>query len=372
MYRENENPTALAEQLGERVVVQDLDVVVPDLVCTQPQPHSSNGSGRGTRRCGSFLRRHEQRDGVLVCGNGHSFESRDGIPDMSPGDPNTTVDAFTYKWNYAPEAMRAERERIATEWFFERFESFFLEEGGIEGKKRVLDAGCGLGNLTRALAAEAPQATVFGLDLSESLYHVCELPENARLVRGDLTACPISGKFDLIVSDGVLHHTESTRRSLQALIDLLEPTGDLLVYLYRRKAPLRELADDYLRKLLTRMSPGDCMSICEQFADIGRQLREAKVTLHFDKPIPVLGIAAGEHDLQRLIYWHFFNCWYDDGGDMVASALENFDWYAPPLAHRHLRSEVEGWLTLNNWPVEIVRFGESESGFSIHIRRTHA
>ena len=55
--------------------------------------------------------------------------------------------------------------------------------------------------------------------------------------------------FDLVFSEGVLHHTPDTRRAFRTLVDLLAPGGQIAFYVYRRKAPLREFADDYVRAL---------------------------------------------------------------------------------------------------------------------------
>ena len=47
--------------------------------------------------------------------------------------------------------------------------------------------------------------------------------------------------------------------------------------------------------------------------------------------IDVLGIEAGEYDVQRLVYHFFMKCFWNDELDAEANAAINFDWYHPQL-----------------------------------------
>ena len=63
------------------------------------------------------------------------------------------------------------------------------------------------------------------------------------------------GTFDFVSSDQVIHHTPDARRAFADLAALLAPGGVFAVYVYRVKAPLRELADDWIRERATVMEP---------------------------------------------------------------------------------------------------------------------
>jgi arsenite methyltransferase len=323
-------------------------------------------------RCGSALAQLSGEKPLLTCrAHQHAYPIKDGVPVLVP--PNLTdgtvetIATFAHKWAYNVTAMREERTRIANVWFYERF-GF---DGGDElrkflsTKKRILDAGCGLGNLTVLFARLAPHAEVWGVDLSPAV-HTVQRAENIRLVQGDITQLPVEGDFDLIVSDGVLHHTADTKHAMMALTKHLAADGDLLFYIYKVKAPVREFTDDFVRKQMSEMSEGEAMKVCEAIADIGRQLREAKVELHIEKPIPMLGIEAGDVDLQRFIYWHFFKCFHDDGGSEITSALENYDWYAPKYAWRNTWADVSRWI--EEAYLDVIRCDDSDSGFAVHTR----
>lgn len=326
--------------------------------------------------CRGVLRSCGVLKGGFACERGHFWPVVDEVPVLVhqslTDDQAETIKTFESKWGHDVEAAREERVRIANEWFFRRFRRSFDGPDGLRRflssgrKRRLLDAGCGLGNLTTLLADLAPRAEVWGADLSPAVRKVIRRP-NMNLVQADIRCLPVEGDFDLIVSDGVLHHTDDTRAAMLAVASRLAPGGDFLFYVYKRKAPLREIADDLIRAHVGVMSFEKAMEVCETITDLGRQLREANVVIHLEKPIECLGIEAGDHDLQRLVYWHFLKCFWDDEGNQTASVLENFDWYHPRLAHRHTLAEVRSWL--EDARLEEVHIDVSESGFSVHARR---
>jgi len=266
--------------------------------------------------------------------------------------------------------MKDERCRIAVDWFFARFGSA-LEIGALDGGllskcRRILDAGCGLGHLTEELAQRAPQAQIWGVDATRAVDTV-KRSANLRVVQADLTQLPITRAFDLIVSDGVLHHTQDTFASVKALAGKLVPAGHLMFYVYKKKAPVREFVDDLIREHLAGSDPTKCLEYCETIADLGRQLREANVTLTFKKDIKFLGIEKGSFDLQRWFYWTIMKCFWDDSEDALTSTLENFDWYHPPLAHRHTVDDVR--LGMANAGLSIESIVEHDSGIAAHGTR---
>jgi len=287
----------------------------------------------------------------------------------------TTIDSFSYKWQIDPRKVFEERSRVGTFWFYDRFKSSLTDgsasfQAVLSIKKRLLDVGCGLGNMTLEMARLAPHAQVWGVDLAAVSPMFTDIHgdvPNVRLVRGDIRNLPLTGTFDLILADGVLHHTTDTRTSFLGLAGRLNVGGDFLFYVYKKKAPVREFSDDWLREHTTLMDPEQCLEFCRSLTELGRQLRTANVTLHFDKPIPLLGIQAGDIDLQRWVYWHILKCFWDDGGNELASVVENFDWYHPPIAYRHTSEEVRGWV--EEAGLTTVQLIEADSGISVWAHR---
>ena len=210
----------------------------------------------------------------------------------------------------------------------------------------MLEAGTGLGG-DAARFARLSAATVVGLDLSESIVTAQRefgAAENLHYVQADLLRPPVPrARFDFVSADQVVHHTPDARAAVHSLAGLVAPGGTLAFYVYKVKAPLREYADDYIRERTTKMSVEDCMDFSASMSELGRKLSDLGATITLDRPIPLLGIEAGEHDVQRLIYWHFLKAFWNDDFSPNLNDLVNFDWYHPPYASRHTEDEVRGW-----------------------------
>jgi SAM-dependent methyltransferase/uncharacterized protein YbaR (Trm112 family) len=320
----------------------------------------------------------EVLDGTLAADDGREFAISDGVPRMAPtlesadeqADTRTT---FGAKWQTISDD---ERERLAEfqhRWFEQRFG--FGDETGLarelDGAHWVIDAGTGPG-IQAARLARVGRANVVGMDLSESVVRARRTfalgRENLDYVQGDILNPPFRRhSFDFVVADQVLHHTPDCVRAFHSMAELVRPGGQLAAYVYRVKPLLRELADEHVREITTKMTIDECMAFSEQVTELGRELSrlEAKVTLR--DGIPLLGLEAGEHDVQRLIYWTFFKCfWNEELGEGISN-LVNFDWYHPPYASRHTEDEVLGWC--RDAGLEMVHLDVIESGISIRARR---
>lgn len=104
--------------------------------------------------------------------------------------------------------------------------------GDVRGR-RVLDAGCGHGYLSRMLAARG--AGVVGVEPARSLYEYAagkerELHQGIRYVRADLSRLPdLDGPFDAVVASMVLHSIPEWERALASCVQSLRE-GGLLVF----------------------------------------------------------------------------------------------------------------------------------------------
>lgn len=106
------------------------------------------------------------------------------------------------------------------------------------GGRDVLEAGCGIG--TDAVEFARAGARYTGLDLSPTALSLARrrfaLEElEGRLVEGSVTALPFPERsFDLVYSNGVLHHVEATEQAIWEMHRVLRPGGTALVMLYHR------------------------------------------------------------------------------------------------------------------------------------------
>jgi SAM-dependent methyltransferase len=312
-------------------------------------------------------------DGALVDDHGHRYPIRDGIPWLAdPGEQAGTAETFGSKWSLVSEE---ERDRLAAfqfEWYDKRF-GWGSEAGlarHLSGVERVLDAGTGTGYDADRYARLCP-GDVVAFDLSESVVAAAERwgeRSNLHFAQGDILAPPFAAEsFDFVVADQVIHHTPDCARAFRTLASLVRPGGQISVYVYKRKALIRELADEHVRAITTRMSVQECMEFSEQVTELGRELSRLGGRVSLERGVPLLGIEPGEHDVQRLVYWSFLKCFWNEDWDHRLNVLTNFDWYHPPYASRHTEEEMRGWCA--ECGLDVVHVDVVESGISIRAAK---
>ena len=315
----------------------------------------------------------------LVCPDGHRWPVRDEVPRMvpeqtGPGETSQdeTFESFSSKWTRVSSEEIAQRYRQQHEWYVQRYG--FGDEAGLAAflgaTQRVLEAGTGTGG-DAARFARLCDAEVVGIDLSAAI-DVAQSEfggaPNLHFVQADILRLPFSpGLFDFISSDQVIHHTPDAPRAFRTLAERLAPAGHLAVYVYKVKAPLRELADDWIRGRSTRMSAEDCLELSRDITELGRELSRTGARVRLERGVPLLGIEPGEHDVQRLIYWTFMKCFWNEDFSENLNALVNFDWYHPPFASRHTEDEVRGWCADSG--LEVEHLDVADSGISVLARR---
>jgi SAM-dependent methyltransferase len=261
-----------------------------------------------------------------------------------------TNETFSDKWRrFKNYGLEPTHEDFLFGWYIKKFGvpdrdaliSFYAD------RTRVLEVGPGSGFNTRFIARHC-RGEVYALDVSDAAYTTFEntrdLP-NCTVVQADLMEAPFPDEyFDLIVADGVLHHTPDTRAAVQALYRKVRPGGQFFFYVYKKMGAARQFCDEHIRAKFKLLSPEECYAACEAITELGRELSRlgAKISLH--KPIDILGIPAGVHDVQRLVYYNFLKCFWNDSFDFETNNMVNFDWYHPYDAWQHTVEEVAGWL----------------------------
>jgi arsenite methyltransferase len=314
--------------------------------------------------------------GALVAPGGARYAIRDGIPRLS--DPaasgqKSTFDTFSWKWTHVSSQEIDQRVVAQHAWYDERYG--FGGDGDLAtllaGRERILEAGTGLGGDAARFARLAPHAEVVAIDLSEAIEVAARRfggPSNLHYLQADIMQLPFPpGTFDFISAEQVIHHTPDAERAFANLAARLAPGGVFAAYLYRVKAPLRELADDWIRERATVMEPEEAMDLGRDLAELGRELQRVGGTVTLERGVPLLGIEPGEHDVQRLIYWTLLKCFWNDDFSPNLNALVNYDWYAPHFASRHTPEEVQVWCATAG--LEIERLDVSEAAISVLARR---
>jgi arsenite methyltransferase len=309
--------------------------------------------------------------GVLTCDTGHTFDIRDGIPRFvtdveDPGQAQTAA-SFGFKWQQ-PWGHGGSTRAFYQDWFLRRFGFASLEEFGafLGSKRRMLDAGTGNGQSAGWYSTFVGGHWV-GADISRSVdvarIQLTRSPHRD-LVQADILRGPFAeATFDVVLSDGVLHHTPSTRDALASVSRLLSPGGEILFYVYRTKGAIREFSDDHVRNVVADLPPETAWEMLKPITRLGESLSKMGSTIQVPVDIPYLGIKAGAYDLQRFIYDHILKLFWNDAFTFDENHHVNFDWFHPRYAHRQTEEDVAGWC--RDLQLEIVHQVVEVSGISV-------
>jgi arsenite methyltransferase len=151
--------------------------------------------------------------------------------------------------------------------------------------------------------------------------------------------------------------------ALKSLARLLEPDGEILFYVYKKKSPIREFTDDYVRNAISSLGPDEAWELLRPLTKLGKALSDLKAEVTVPEDIPYLGIKAGRYDVQRLIYWHFAKLYWRDTFTLEENNHVNFDWYHPKYASRHTEEELRRWCAEAG--LTVTRLDTQDAGYTI-------
>ncbi len=143
------------------------------------------------------------------------------IPDLPPGSKPYFEELVASRRDYAP-------------WITEALH--YSASRGLD----VLDVGSGQGIDAYEYASSG--ARVVGIDLTPrhvelAALHLAATGLSARFVQGDAESMPFSDdSFDVVSSNGVLHHTPDIGAALAECLRVLRPGGTFTVLLYNRRS----------------------------------------------------------------------------------------------------------------------------------------
>jgi SAM-dependent methyltransferase len=263
-----------------------------------------------------------------------------------------TRQAFGFKWSLRGTYESPAVKETSRQWLIERYcsgDPSVIDEWFSGERKILLDAGCGSGFSALLLFGDRLRHVDYlGVDISDAVDVARARFEEAGIpgdfLQADLMHVPVPQEsVDIIFSEGVLHHTDSTERAIRALTPKLKRGGRFMFYVYAKKAVIREFTDDYVRAQLQPMTDEDAWKALEPLTKLGIALGQLGLEIVVPEDIPLLGIRKGRLDIQRFFYWHVCKAYYRPDYSLDEMNHINFDWYRPLNCHRHTPDELVRW-----------------------------
>ena len=298
-------------------------------------------------------------------------------PNQSMTDDEQTKYSFGEKWRSSADFQTgglAAFDSDTINWIVTRNGFATVEKFAehLDQFNSILDAGCGNGRILGLfcdLLGDSHQ--YFGVDLAAAEVARKNLEsQGMKVFEGDLTNSSTLNSIpspDFIYCQEVLHHTSDPALSFKNLVDLLASGGEIAIYVYKQKAPVREFTDDYVRSLISEMSHDDAMNLTMDFVKFGKALSDLDVSVSVPE-LRLLGIEAGTYPVQRLLYHFFVKCYWNPELSNEDNNMINFDWYHPSLCSRHTVEEVRDWFSENN--LEVVHEYVDEYGITIRGKKS--
>lgn len=196
-------------------------------------------------------------DGGLLCKacERQFYNERLGIIDLTPRTLSETKEkistfwADTYQqWYESDDSARTpeglKRELVLLEGLFRQRRHLAVTEMDLRALngKEVLEIGSGAGGHSALFVQYGGHVTATDITPERviSTGHKIKLLKNGATgggiaIRADAEILPFfDNTFDIVYSNGVLHHTEDTARSIREAFRVLKPAGQAIVMLYSR------------------------------------------------------------------------------------------------------------------------------------------
>jgi len=260
------------------------------------------------------------------------------------------INTFEEKWKHNKDLAFNETLREGSKiqnWILNRngFTNLNEFKSYLSNKKTILDAGCGNGRVTALMARCNPYAQIIGIDMyPEVAKENLRDYSNIKVIQVDLDVfLDPPERFDFIYCQEVLHHLKNPKESFHNLCTLLKSYGEIAIYVYKKKAFVRELVDEAVRAKIKDLQYNEAMKELNGITELGKALQEINIKIKVPH-IPILEITEGEYTLHDFIYNFFCKCYYNEELGMDGSKAINFDWYHPTISSKHTIVEVREWF----------------------------
>ncbi|MBL8016059.1 MAG: class I SAM-dependent methyltransferase [Ignavibacteria bacterium] len=287
-----------------------------------------------------------------------------------------TESTFGYKWKMREFYENEEIKVKQREWLVDRYcggDEAMFSKWLAGGGKIIMDAGCGSGYSGMLFWGDYLKDNLYlGVDISDAIEVAKERFKEASLpgefLKVSVLDLPVpENSIDIIFSEGVLHHTDSTERSIKYLTGKLKKDGLFMFYVYVKKAPIREFTDDHIRQQISGMNNDEAWNALMPLTKLGKALADLNTEIDVPEDIPYLGIKKGRIDIQRFFYWYICKMWVRPEVNLNEMNIVNFDWFRPLNCQRHTPEEVKEYCSKAG--LEIEHMDVQESGITVVAKK---
>jgi ubiquinone/menaquinone biosynthesis C-methylase UbiE len=280
------------------------------------------------------------------------------------------ADFYDTHWKLPGAYDSAASDQFQTDIFQVMFPDFTAKVARqVKPGARVLDAGCGSGAAGRAyFAGHFDKLKYVAADMSSAIEQAKEDFAKEKIevgfVQGEINRLPFKkGVFDFVFCPGVLHYTLDMGEAIASLGGMLKPGGRFVTWIYKKQKPVRQLTDDYIRSVISKMTPEQAFEAVKPLTKLGIALGELKQEIVVPEDIPFLEIKAGKYDLQRFFYYHVMKLFYNPSLPFTRHVVNNWNAYAPGHVLFLPAEQIKGFFVAAGMKIE--ESNEQGNGISI-------
>lgn len=193
-----------------------------------------------------------QTDDVLTDTTGQVFARIHGAWRFVKSDNYTG--SFGFQWNRFERTQVDRFQRHSSQSYDRFFAVTHWNEQDLSGQN-ILEVGSGAGRFSQVVLQHT-QATVYSVDYSDAVeanFRNNGTYDRLNLFQASVYELPFAPRqFDKVFCFGVLQHTPDVRRSVECLINMVKPGGELVVDFYPVKGWYTRIHAKYLLRPLTR------------------------------------------------------------------------------------------------------------------------
>lgn len=122
--------------------------------------------------------------------------------------------------------------------------------------KDILECGCGGGQHTLFMRPQAKTLVAVDLNTTDVARDRNRSATNVEFIEADIASMDLGRRFDVVLSVGVVHHTDEPDRTVANLIRHVKPGGRLILWVYSQEGNIlvRYLVEPIRKMFLTKMT----------------------------------------------------------------------------------------------------------------------